>query len=247
MLTGKVAIVTGANQGLGLAICRAFLDANAQVSALDKNPRSNSPQSMAGEQSDAMIHVRCDVSSERQCRDAVCHTLDRFGRIDILVNCAGILIRDRLDSETALAGYDKTMQVNVRGIVNMVRGALPGLERSSGVILNLASIQSFVALPNSFAYNASKGAVLQLTKALAGELAPSGIRVNGIAPGWMETPMNDVDAGDVQAVDAFLSRVPLKRLGKSEDVGGPAIFLCSDMSRYVTGATLPVDGGFLAV
>ncbi len=246
MLSGKVAVVTGAHQGLGRAIGNAFLSNNACVSFLDIAANSSS-ESCSKSFSVSPHNVVCDVSGGDDCNEAIARVVDRFGKIDIVVNCAGVLIRDRLDSNTALAGYEKTMQVNVGGIINMVRAALPELKKSNGVILNVASIQSFVALKNSFAYNASKGAVLQLTKSLAAELAPFGIRVNGIAPGWMETAMNEEDAKNTDAVNTYLLRVPLQRLGSPDDVGGPAVFLCSDMSRYVTGATLPVDGGFLAI
>lgn len=238
MLDGRVAVVTGGRQGLGRAICDAFLSVNAKVCSLDLLPTSTKT---------SVLEIQCDVASGESCSAAIAQVMENFGRIDILVNCAGVLIRDTLDSDSALAGYDKTMQVNVLGVVNCVRACLPELKKSAGTILNVASIQSFTALRNSFAYNASKGAVLQLTKAMAGELAPWNIRVNGIAPGWMDTPMNKDDAKNANAVDSFLARVPLGRLGHPTDVGGPAVFLCSDMSAYVTGATLPIDGGFLAV
>lgn len=238
MLEGKVAVITGGNQGLGKALCGALNEAGADVCSLDISEPVNNK--------DVQFYC-CDVSNEQGCTKAIEQVIKQFGRIDILVNCAGVLIRDSIDSDTALVGYEKTMQVNVTGIVNMVRACLPALKVGGGSIVNIASIQSFIALSNSFAYNASKGAVLQLTKALAAELAPSDIRVNGIAPGWMETAMNKDDAKDDKAVEAFLQRVPLKRLGQAIDVGGPAVFLCSDMSKYVTGATIPVDGGFLAV
>ena len=138
------------------------------------------------------------------------------------------------------------LRVNTDGPMLMVRAFLAQLRETRGRVVNLCSIMSVSAGPGLAAYAASKGAVLQLTKALAHDLAPDGIRVNAIGPGVIETPMTEVTRGDPEAFGRFMSHTPLKRAGQPEELVGPVLFLASDMSSYVTGAFLPVDGGYLA-
>ena len=138
------------------------------------------------------------------------------------------------------------LRVNLGGVKTMVRALLPQLRKTRGRIVNLGSIMSISAGPGLGAYAASKGAVLQLTKALAHDLAPDGIRVNAIAPGVIATPMTTVTRENPQAIGRFMAHTPLGRVGEPEELVGPVLFLASDMSSYVTGALLPVDGGYLA-
>ena len=161
--------------------------------------------------------VTLDVSDRAAC-DALAKAI---GPISILVNNAGIIRRGKLESGTARADWDSTMAVNL-------------------------DIQSFVALPNSAAYTTSKGGVRALTKALAIELSPQGVRVNAIGPGMIATPLNADARQNPDYMANFAQRIPLGRLGEPADIAGPAVFLASDLARYVTGVTLPVDGGFLA-
>jgi NAD(P)-dependent dehydrogenase (short-subunit alcohol dehydrogenase family) len=168
------------------------------------------------------------------------------GEVSILVNNAGILLRGSVDRDAADDEWDRTLQVNVTGTYNMVRAFLPALKQTKGTIVNLGSIQSFVSTPNSAAYTASKGAVLQLTKALAVELAQSGIRVNAIAPGFIETPMTEATRSDPDRLKALLAHTPMRRVGQPDELAGAVIFLASPASSYVTGVMLPVDGGYLA-
>jgi NAD(P)-dependent dehydrogenase (short-subunit alcohol dehydrogenase family) len=158
-----------------------------------------------------------------------------------------VIRRGSIADSDAVEALEATMTVNLGGTVNMIRACLPHLAARQGRIVNIASIQAFISLPNSFAYTASKGAVLQLTRALAQELAPSGIRVNAIAPGGIATPLNAPTRAKPGYVEEFLKRVPLKRFGEPSDLAGPVVFLSSAMSAYVNGVCLPVDGGFLAV
>jgi NAD(P)-dependent dehydrogenase (short-subunit alcohol dehydrogenase family) len=139
--------------------------------------------------------------------------------------------------------WDATLAVNLDGPYNMVTAFLDQLRETKGSIITIGSIQSFVALPNSAAYTTSKGGVRLLTKALAIELSPLGIRVNAIGPGFTATPLNAKAREDPAYMANFESRIPL---GTPEDIAGPAVFLASDMARYITGVTLPVDGGYLA-
>ena len=162
------------------------------------------------------------------------------------MNNAGIIRRGKLESGTARADWDSTMAVNLDGPYNMVTAFLEQLKATKGSVINIGSIQSFVALPNSAAYTTSKGGVRALTKALAIELSPQGVRVNAIGPGMIATPLNADARQNPDYMANFAQRIPLGRLGEPADIAGPAVFLASDLARYVTGVTLPVDGGFLA-
>jgi NAD(P)-dependent dehydrogenase (short-subunit alcohol dehydrogenase family) len=163
-----------------------------------------------------------------------------------LVNNAGIIRRGKLEAENARTDWDATMAVNLDGPYNMVTAFLDQLKATKGCVINIGSVQSFVALPNSAAYTASKGGVRALTKALAIELSPQGVRVNAIGPGLIATPLNETARQNPEYMANFSQRIPLGRIGEPADIAGPAVFLASDLARYVTGVTLPVDGGFLA-
>jgi meso-butanediol dehydrogenase / (S,S)-butanediol dehydrogenase / diacetyl reductase len=187
-------------------------------------------------------HAVLDVSDRAAC-DALAA---QVGPVSILVNNAGIIRRGKLEAETARADWDGTMAVNLDGPYNMVTAFLEQLKATHGSVINIGSIQSFVALPNSAAYTTSKGGVRALTKALAIELSPQGVRVNAIGPGMIATPLNADARQNPDYMANFAQRIPLGRLGEPADIAGPAVFLASDMARYITGVTLPVDGGFLA-
>ena len=191
----------------------------------------------------AAEHYVLDVSDRAAC-DALA---GKVGPISILVNNAGIIRRGKLEADTARADWDATMAVNLDGPYNMVTAFLAQLKATKGSVINIGSIQSFVALPNSAAYTTSKGGVRALTKALAIELSPQGVRVNAIAPGMIATPLNAAARQNPDYMANFSQRIPLGRLGDPADIAGPAVFLASDLARYVTGVTLPVDGGFLAL
>ncbi len=238
LLQGKLALVTGGGSGIGEGIARAMADNGARVIVADVNAAGAVRVAAAtgGE------HHVLDVSSRAAC-DALA---GKVGPIDILVNNAGIIRRGSLDSGSARADWDATMSVNLDGPYNMVTAFLEQLKATKGSVINIGSIQSFVALPNSAAYTASKGGVRALTKALAIELSPLGVRVNAIGPGMIATPLNADARQNPGYMANFTQRIPLGRLGEPADIAGPAVFLASDMARYVTGVTLPVDGGFLA-
>jgi len=188
----------------------------------------------------------CDVTDRVRCDGLAAAVLARIGTISILVNNAGIIRRGTVMEPNNRGDWDATLAVNLDGPYNMVTAFLDQLRETKGSIINIGSIQSFVALPNSVAYTTSKGGVRLLTKALAIELSPLGVRVNAIGPGFTATPLNAKAREDAAYMANFATRIPLGRIGTPEDIAGPAVFLASDMARYITGVTLPVDGGYLA-
>jgi NAD(P)-dependent dehydrogenase (short-subunit alcohol dehydrogenase family) len=191
-------------------------------------------------------HHGLDVTQRAQCETLAAQTDADIGPLDILVNNAGIIIREGMDSPNAASNLERTLDVNVMGSFHPTRAWLKGLRATRGVIINVASIASSTGIPGSVGYSPSKGAVKLMTQAMAVELAKDGVRVNAIAPGVIATPMTAVTRSEPQRLAAFMSRTPMGRVGQPEELVGPVVFLASPMASYVTGAILPVDGGFLA-
>jgi len=247
LLTGKVALITGAGQGNGRAIAIGLAEAGANVVVTDMN------QANARETAD-LIHARghaahacrLDVTDAGQCRAVADEIAASIGPIDVLVNNAGIIIREGIDSPNAPQNLQQVMKVNHEGTFNVCHAWLPALRQTKGAIVNVASIASFTGQANTLGYSASKGAVKMLTQSLAADLARDGIRVNAIAPGVIETPMTDSTRSDPARLARFMTRIPMNRVGQPEELVGAVLFLASSMSTYVTGVTLPVDGGYLA-
>ena len=244
LLKGRRALVTGAGSGIGEGIALAMAYAGAFVIAADINAEAAMRTAMRIG-ADASAYA-LDVT-DRTAVDALAAEIQAaHGPIDVLVNNAGIIRRGKVEDENTRADWDATLAVNLDGVYNMVTGFLAQLKATKGTIINIGSIQSFVALRNSAAYTASKSAVRGLTKALAIELSPQGIRVNAIGPGLIATPINERARQNPDYLAQFADRIPLGRLGTPADIAGPAVFLASDMARYVTGITMPVDGGYLS-
>jgi NAD(P)-dependent dehydrogenase (short-subunit alcohol dehydrogenase family) len=240
LLDGKLALVTGGGSGIGEGIARAMAENGARVIVADVNEAAAARAAAAIAPDTA--HYELDVTDRFSC-DALARSI---GPISVLVNNAGIIRRGKLEAENARTDWDATMAVNLDGPYNMVTAFLDQLKATKGCVINIGSVQSFVALPNSAAYTASKGGVRALTKALAIELSPQGVRVNAIGPGLIATPLNETARQNPEYMANFSQRIPLGRIGEPADIAGPAVFLASDLARYVTGVTLPVDGGFLA-
>lgn len=246
LLDGKRVLVTGAGQGNGRAIALGMARAGAEIIVADLSLENGiETLELAGAPAENAHAV--DIA-DREAVFALAQTVrQRHGPIDCLVNNAGILLRGRFDKSEGAGIWDRTFAVNVTGCHNMIRAFLPDLEQTRGSVINLGSIQSFVSAPNSAAYTSSKGAVLQMTRALAAEFAKKGVRVNGIAPGVIRTPMTVATLANDEARTALLRHIPMDRVGEAEELAGPAVFLASELASYVTGVMLAVDGGYLTV
>jgi len=248
LLADDIAVVTGAAQGNGASIAKGLAACGAAVAVADMNGAG--AEAVAAEINTAggrAIGLQLDVTDREGCKQAAEDVRVRLGQTSILVNNAGITRRTPPDDDLYLDHLDAQLQVNLTGTANMVVAFLPHLRETKGRIVNIGSIASFVAYRNSSAYAASKGGVRQLTKGLAADLAAIGIRVNGIAPGVIATPMTETTRSNPEAISRFLDHTPMGRVGEPDELIGPVIFLASHLSSYVTGAIVPVDGGYLTV
>ena len=246
-LEGRMALVTGAARGIGRSIARALAAEGARVIAADihedKARQVAETIGAAGGEGHARL---LDVSDAAACEAFAAKVREEFGPLAILVNNAGVIYPGRIHDERAAEQWNRTLAINVGGPFNLCRAFYPQLRETSGSVINLASIRSFVAAGNAAAYAASKGAVMQLTKALAVEWAEEGIRVNAIAPGFVHSSLVPESEKTPEREAGIVARVPMRRQGEPDEVAGAAVFLASDDARYVTGAIVPVDGGYLA-
>jgi NAD(P)-dependent dehydrogenase (short-subunit alcohol dehydrogenase family) len=247
-LLGRLALVTGAGRGNGAAIARGLAAAGAEVivTDIDKDAARTIADSIVAEGGKARGFL-LDVTDEEGCRTLARDLSLLVGPIRILVNNAGIFLRGNLVADDGRDRWDRTMAVNVQGPFNVTMAFVDQLKLTRGTVVNIASINSYVAQAGSGAYPVSKGALAQFTRALAAELAADGVRVNALAPGIIATAMTEPTRADPRRLEAFLAHVPMKRVGEPEELAGPVVFLCSDAASYVTGAILPVDGGYLGV
>ena len=247
ILQGRLALVTGGGQGNGQAIALGLAHAGARVIVTDLIEVNAQKVAQDIRQLGGQAWAfRQDVTDEAANLALADRVLRDIGPIDILINNAGIIIREGVDSPNAVSNLALMLKVNVMGSFIPVHSWLPALRATKGCIINLASIAATAGLAGTMGYSPSKGAVKLMTQALAVELADDGIRVNALAPGVIETPMTAPTREAPEKLARFMQRTPMKRVGQVQELIGPIVFLASDMASYVTGVTLPVDGGFLA-
>ena len=233
----KRVLITGGTSGIGAGIARGFLEAGAEVVA------TGVTQAEVDRAGEFLRNADCRVLDVRDGK-AVGALVEGLGALDIVVNCAGVIRRiDEFDP----AVFEDVVDINLAGTMRVCMAARPLLARSQGAIVNLASMLSFFGGGLVPGYSASKGGIAQLTKSLAIAFAADGIRVNAIAPGWIETPLTAALHQNEDRSRAILDRTPLKRWGQPYDLAGPVLYLCSPAAAFVTGVILPVDGGYAIV
>jgi len=249
-LSGKVALVTGAAQGIGLACAQAFAREGAKVLLADLNEDAGRREvlKLRSENLTASF-AACDVSRRDQVESAIRSAVDEFGKLDVLVANAGIVhAAEFLDLEEK--DFDRVLAVNLKGVFLAGQAAARQMVKQGrgGSIINMSSVNAVLAIPNQVPYVVSKGAINQLTKVMSVSLAPKGIRVNGIGPGTILTELaRTAVLGNKEAERKILSRTPMGRMGEPAEIAQVAVFLASDESSYLTGQTIYPDGGRLAL
>lgn len=244
-LANKVAVITGATQGIGLACAQRLVNEGARVMMVDVKPEGAGAATQLGE---AARFFAADVSQKADVDAMLAATLKEFGQVDILINNAGVThAADFLD--LAEEDFDRVLRINLKSMFLCGQAvAREMVKRQSGSIINMSSVNSELAIPNQVPYVVSKGGVNQLTKVMALNLAPHGIRVNGIGPGTILTELaRKAVMSSPEARHTILSRTPMGRCGEPEEVAAIAAFLASDDASYMTGQTMYVDGGRLAL
>lgn len=252
-LKGKVAVITGASSGIGHAVAELFSRHEAKIAAIAGRNRESVEQ-LVGKISSAggeAIALQCDISEEDQIKALINEVIAAYGRIDILVNSAGIIGPAVCIDQMQAADWNRVFQVNVNGTFLCCKHCIPFMQKqASGNVVNLSSTAGLRASLISPCYSATKGAIISLTKSLALAYAKYGIRINCICPGTIETPMatsffnlEKDDRKRKNLIEKFIDRHPLGRFGTAEDVANGALYLASDVSSFITGINLVIDGG----
>ena len=244
-LTWKTALVTGASRGIGAAIAAAFVRAGAKVAV---NSRGAEQLRKTAEEVGAAVVLPGDVTDEQAAQEVVAGAIEGLGQLDVIVNNVGgngVMVPF---PQLRFAGWAKVMRLNVDSAVHVLQAAAPHLlERRTGSVINVASVAGLSATPAMAQYGASKAALISLTRTLAVEWASTGVRVNALCPGWTATDLNRTLWENEEVYAGLTATIPMGRWARAEEMAGPAVFLASDASSFMTGQTLVVDGGQTAV
>ena len=244
-LDGKTALVTGAAKGIGAGIAEHLADAGASVAIFDIDGAGARTMAEKLGARGRVLAVEGDVAHEEDVGRAVAATATQFGRLDVLVNNAGIEVAGAIPEYTS-AQWDRQVGVNLKGAFLCIKHAIPHMRGRGGAIVNISSVHAFASYPGNAAYDASKAGMLALTRTLALEHGRDGIRVNAICPGYIDTPMMDEWLATLPDPDAAMRQVlavhPLGRIGTPRDIAAAVLFLASDEAAFISGATLVVDG-----
>jgi NAD(P)-dependent dehydrogenase (short-subunit alcohol dehydrogenase family) len=244
-LTWKTALVTGASRGIGAAIAAAFVRAGARVAV---NSRGAEQLRKTADEVGAAVVLPGDVTDEQAAQEVVAGAIEGLGQLDVIVNNVGgngVMVPF---PQLRFAGWTKVMRLNVDSAVHVLQAAAPHLlERRTGSVINVASVAGLSATPAMAQYGASKAALISLTRTLAVEWASTGVRVNALCPGWTATDLNRTLWENEEVYAGLTATIPMGRWARAEEMAGPAVFLASDASSFMTGQTLVVDGGQTAV
>ena len=245
-LSGRTSVVTGASSGIGRTVAGAMAEAGANLILIGRDEeRLQETVSAVKERGGEAEPVAVELTADNAASTIVEATMKRFGALNILVNCAGIFEPQSFETQP-LESFDRQMAVNVRAPFALIQAALPHL-RPDGAVVNISSIAGYAGFPQSAAYCATKGAVELMTRALATELGPQGVRVNCVAPGNIRTPMNaEQFAASPEYQKSLEDKTPLGRIGETEDIAAAVVFLASPAAKFVNGASWLVDGGWAA-
>lgn len=247
-LHGRTALIVGGNRGLGLAMAKALAEAGASIfiAARDEKMNGEAEEIIRSRFPVQCGSIFCDVTSGESVQNAVAAAVSQFGKIDILINSAGINIRGKIE-DLSLEDFHKVMEVNVTGSWLACRAVVPVMKKNGwGRIINIGSMLSLIGITDRTPYATSKGAILQLTRTLAMELARDNINVNAILPGPFGTDINLPIRNDPEKYKAFISLVPMGRWGELHEIGGIALYLASPASSFMTGSCVSLDGGWVA-
>ena len=244
-LTWKTALVTGASRGIGAAIAAAFVRAGAKVAV---NSRGAEQLRKTADEVGAAVVLPGDVTDEQAAQEVVAGAIEGLGQLDVIVNNVGgngVMVPF---PQLRFPGWTKVMRLNVDSAVHVLQAAAPHLlERRTGSVINVASVAGLSATPAMAQYGASKAALISLTRTLAVEWASTGVRVNALCPGWTATDLNRTLWENEEVYAGLTATIPMGRWARAEEMAGPAVFLASDASSFMTGQTLVVDGGQTAV
>lgn len=244
LLKDKVAVITGAASGFGKEACKIFSNEGAKIVAVDFNfDGVREVVNKLKEENKDAIALKADVSKEEDVKNFINEALNKYGKIDILFNNAGVFRPGDIE-QTSYEDFKKCFLVNVDSIFFSCKYAMKSLKENKGVIINTASAASKIGFPQAIGYAASKGAVTSITKAIAVDYAKYGVRVNAICPGTSITGMTKEALENKDMYNAYLSPIPMGRFGNSKDIAKVSLFLASDLSSYITGECISVDGGW---